>query len=136
MRAENAISVGWIGHASNEKLKDKRDGRHIATSSPKLLEEFTNVVATGSPQDESVRCADLWPVHLGTALTPRRRPTGPWLQRPRYYLTYCREFLIPPPKPVKKKGRLAPALRCFETCGALYGNIVTGPNGLNVSEPV
>ena len=38
-----------------------------------------NVVATGSPQDESVRCADLWPVFRNYR-AGGRRPTGPWLQ--------------------------------------------------------
>src|SRR5206468_4164814 len=41
--------------------------RGVATTSMRwplfdLLSGFTNVVATGSPQDESVRRADLWPV--------------------------------------------------------------------------
>ena len=36
---------------------------------------------TGSPQDESVRCADLWPVQLEATFHKIRRPTGPWLQR-------------------------------------------------------
>jgi hypothetical protein len=43
------------------------------------------VVVTGSPRDESVRCADLWPVKLRAVLfTPTRRPIVPWLQ---LYLT-------------------------------------------------
>src|SRR5438477_4162683 len=37
-------------------------------------------VATSSPQDESVPCADQWPVCVST-VTRERRPTGPWLQR-------------------------------------------------------
>ena len=32
-----------------------------------------HVVATGSPQDESVRCADLWPVPLSAAFTTASR---------------------------------------------------------------
>jgi hypothetical protein len=39
--------------------------------------DFTNVVATGSPQDESVRCADLRPVGLGAAFhTKENGPQG------------------------------------------------------------
>jgi len=38
-------------------------------------------VATGSPQDESVRCADLWPVCPNIASHTKKRPAGPWLQR-------------------------------------------------------
>jgi hypothetical protein len=39
-------------------------------------------IATGSPQDESVQCADLWPVQLKAAFLyciMRRRPPGPLL---------------------------------------------------------
>src|ERR1700758_2146860 len=39
-----------------------------------------NVVATGSPQDESVQCADLWPVSRKNG-PHGGRPTGRWLQR-------------------------------------------------------
>jgi len=38
-------------------------------------------VATGSPQDESVRCADLRPVCPNIASHTKKRPAGPWLQR-------------------------------------------------------
>src|SRR6266536_4339372 len=38
-----------------------------------------NVVATGSPQDESVQCADLWPVFRNHRAAGRRSK-GPWLQ--------------------------------------------------------
>jgi hypothetical protein len=36
---------------------------------------FKKVVATGSPRDESVRCADLWPVQLGAVFY--RNGNGP-----------------------------------------------------------
>ena len=43
-----------------------------APTSPSA-EGAIHVVATGSPQDESVRCADLWPVPLSAAFTTARR---------------------------------------------------------------
>ena len=41
---------------------------------------FINVVATGSPQDESVRCAAYGRSASSDAFPIGRRPTGPWLQ--------------------------------------------------------
>ena len=43
-----------------------------APTSPSA-EGAIHVVATGSPQDESVRCADLWPFPLSAAFTTARR---------------------------------------------------------------
>jgi len=48
---------------------------------PKKFSEQAVAVATGSPQDESVRCADLWPVEWKRriAFPMTGRATGEWL---------------------------------------------------------
>ena len=38
--------------------------------------DLIDVVATGSPQDESVQCADLWPVRVGIVFTQEDGPQG------------------------------------------------------------
>ena len=56
-----------------------------------VLRVTANAVATGSPQDESVRCADLWPVHLGAAFKRETaRPPSPRLRRGRQCRGYRR----------------------------------------------
>src|SRR5439155_24654649 len=74
-------------------------GQQKATKRTKTLfrrnpSDLRNVVATGSPQDESAGCADLWPVCFRRCFfTSGRRSTGPWLQRLRFYLTRSKRSL-------------------------------------------
>src|SRR5262249_33312700 len=39
-------------------------------------ERAINFVATGSPLDESIRCADLWPVYVSAAFRGKDGPQG------------------------------------------------------------
>ncbi len=42
----------------------------------KRYSDLIDVVATGSPKDESVPCADLWPVRVGIVFTQEDGPQG------------------------------------------------------------
>jgi hypothetical protein len=48
----------------------------ILDQAQKGYSDLIDVVATGSPQDESVQCADLWPVRVGIVFTQEDGPQG------------------------------------------------------------
>src|SRR5205823_3881393 len=84
----------------------------ILDQAQKRYSDLIDVVATGSPQDESVQCADLWPIPRRYRFHTRRRPAGPWLQRCLLVVSLGQYFL----------GRLAAA---SPSCG---GQDAPGPH--------
>jgi hypothetical protein len=49
-------------------LLQRHDLHRLRESAPAQRRAHSLVVATGSPQDESVHCADLWPIPFGALL--------------------------------------------------------------------
>lgn len=74
----------------------------------------------------TVRCAS-FRCNTGAATPAGKAPAS---TRSAFYLPLYREYQCGK----KRAGFRRPFV--VEACGALYGNIVTGPNGLNVSEPL
>ena len=61
----------------------------ILDQAQKRYSDLIDVVATGSPQDESVQCADLWPVRVGIVFTQEDGSQGRG-----YSSAYCSSRLV------------------------------------------